>query len=717
MWYVECPSCGYTFEPTNVTQIYCSDSCKKKAAKKREKKDIPIGVCASCGINFEPVIVSQIYCSQKCKDREKDRRYKKSHPSNSMTLPFRAWDGEGENGKYTLLANSDGKYIESRQGLSTERCLNFLVENGADNYHINVWFAFGYDVSMILKDIPLHSVYPDEPTLEKLHRLGKLSWKGFDITYFPGKKFFVRRGKRTFVSYDTYSFFQKKFTTTTQEWLGEIAEIIQRGKEERENFANWPIEDIVAYNSEECRELIAVMHKFRESLKSANLSLTSWHGPGAIASIWLKNNNIKVHMAPMPEAMQENVLRAYFGGRIEIAAWGHAERVYHYDINSAYPRALCDCISLAGLDWRLTPGAPEKPFTLCHVKWDIKALHSPGPYQWGPLPYRMYNGSILFSPKGEGWYWGVEALAAQRRFPNEVEIIEHWEPVGNIVYPFRVPVMRDAAQRLAWKKQKFAGHVPLKLALNSLYGKLAQKKGFWENGKYSPPPYQCHAWAGYVTAFCRAMINDALAMADGKVVCVMTDSVWSLVPLDLKIGEGLGEWEYAEEDVSADFAGAGLYQAYDSSGNIRDKEYKSRGFSIEQGGKLDYREIIRGWESSLTNGDWGAKPFTIRRFIGIGQAVRQKKYQPYFGHFIEIERKLENLAFWGQSKRVGFIGTGFIDIYKDGLHWLMPMPVPKGNELPIFREEMALSAPFKVGDFDKSDDPEIADEMGYREDE
>lgn len=712
-----CPKCQKSFAQQRSDQEYCSRDCKEAAHKNRKQEELHYAVCSYCHQIFEQNRSDQEYCSRRCKELAKDKR----NPKNNMTKPFVAWDGEGENGRYTLLANSDGTYISDREkGLSTARCLDFLVRNGKKG--VNVWFAFGYDVSMILKDIPMHD-YNGGPSLEKLHKFGHIKWRGFKILYYPKKKFIVSRGNEHFTSYDTYSFFQRKFTEVCKEWTGDIPDVIVQGKQGREDFSSWSMNTIIEYNKLECERLVQIMSKFREALHSANLHLSSWHGPGALATAWLTDHDIAAHIALPPFVMHDAVMRAFFGGRIEIAGWGHADSIFHYDINSAYPRALCDVLSLRNIEWRLTPGEPEEDFTLCHVEWDVKDLWQNKPYSWGPLPYRLRDGAILYPPAGAGWYWGIEARAAMRRFPGQVRIVEHWRAVGERVYPFREAVQEAAAQRLEWKAAKFAGHIPLKLVLNSLYGKLAQKRGYIRNGEYHKPPFQCHIWAGYVTAYTRAMIADALREADNRAVCIMTDSIWSLQELPgLKIGSGLGEWSFEEEDKSADFCGAGLYQSYDAEGNVRPKEYKSRGFSMDQGDKLDYSQIIREWQNSLDDGSWGGRTFKIRRFIGIGQAVRQAQFRPYFGQFIELERSLGNLAMEGQVKRLGAIVRG--NVKQDGIYWMPPCPVPATRKDGLGQQSMfdvdtfpMMSAPYGPNRMEETAGPEALEVLAAMEDE
>lgn len=679
-------------------------------------------MCPRCGNVFTPSDTRQVYCSDTCRKSAQNQRYDQNHPRNNQTNKFVAWDGEGEDGKYTLLANSDGDIIQNREeGIPTHQALQFLI-NHTSRYQINIFYSFGYDIAMILKDIPIINE-TGGPSLQELHAKGRLNWRGYRIEYLPKKKFTVNYRGRSFVSYDVSSFFQTKFTNVCQDWLGTIPDIISEGKDARDNFSNWEFQKIIDYNAAECKLLVEIMDKFREALKAAGLELASYHGPGALASAWLKKYKIKEHIADVPPEMKDPVMRAYFGGRIEIAAWGFSDTLFHYDINSAYPYALTKVRSLANVDWHLIDGTPDEAdeFVLCHIRWECDSLTKPQPKLWGPLPYRMPDGSILYPQYGEGWYWAPEAWAAYRRFPDEIEFIEYWKPEGEEIYPFREPVFADAAKRLQWKKEKHPGNVPVKLALNSLYGKLAQKEGYTDSqGKYHAPPYQCHAWAGFVTAYTRAMLSDALRLCEGNAISVMTDSIWALCDISDKLtcGENLGEWEFSPEDRSGHFCGAGLYCIYDENGNERPKEYKSRGFSIDQGGKLDYGQILDVWKRSLKQGEFGeGMEFTIRRFIGIGQAVTQKKYRPYYGHFIEMKRKLLNVGMYGQTKRLGHVVSNCI---QDGeLYWMLPCPVPlsNGGQLSFFNVKVPLSSPYKVKQIEEEAGDEAKEIMAAREDE
>lgn len=667
--------------------------------------------CPICGVIFESK-GSKVYCKSCGAKRGKDRP---SGPGGkapkAISKKFLAWDGEGEDGKYTLLANSEGDVLMDRDGLSTKQCLDFLLEHGHSGWRNNVWYSFGYDVSMILHDIPLLDT---ELSMERLHTTNELVWKGYKIFYIPRKIFSVTKGGSTFNSYDTYSFFQKSFVETVESWIGEVPEIIAEGKAARDSFSTWDMDRIAAYNAEECKLLVRVMDKFRASVIEAGMTLDKWYGPGAIAKSWLKAHGIDRHIQDAPIPMRYAVMCGYFGGRPELGGWGSADRIYHYDINSAYPYALTKAPSLSNLDWQLLQGPSTiDDFDLVHVKWRIPM--PPAPFQWGPFPYRERGGTIIYPPAGEGWYWGVEVNSALKRFPDKIHIVEAWHAYGDRIYPFQKPVTEAANKRLELKAAKNAAHIPLKLALNSLYGVLAQRK--YKRKTSKRPPFQCYIWAGFVTAYTRSMLNDALRMADGRVVCTMTDSVWSLVPLErLNIGPGLGQWTFEEEDYSADFCGAGLYQALDKEGNVRPSEYRSRGFSPAQGAAFDYKRLIADWEASLV--DYSRTPHVetvSRRFVGIGLALATTKYRDARNRFVDVKKTLTNLSSEGYSKRFG-AGICILDPVH-GIHFMPPVTARGDNGMVDMFGNSAIepSLPYRPGGFDP--DSEEVELSGAEEDE
>lgn len=542
-----------------------------------------------------------------------------------MYRPFITLDGEGAKDEYILLASSDGKSIQNRQGLSTEECLDFLLSLPRGDTHgrkpIYAWFAFDYDVNMILRDVPLKG--PD--SIAELREYNSIRWRGYKITYIRRKILRIARGNKRHTSYDLHGFFQTSFENSLTNWGIESSEVITAGKASRKSFDRWSMRRIAEYNDAELDRLTQLAEALRESVAPLELPIQSWHGPAALAAAWLRKQNAKQWYAPTPPEMMDAATRGYYGGRIDVVGYGIVDPVYHYDIISAYPSAIRFLPDLTKLRWRLRHGKPPSGrIYLARIEWEIPARY------WCVFPWRDRHGTILWPPKGEGWYWQSEVEAAIEKFGKQhFRFKESWIADGDYEFPFGQLINDTFAYRAKLKAEKNPSHVAVKLILNSLYGKFAQTVG---NSPYFSP-----IWAGLITAYTRAQLG--LAITD-DVVCVMTDSIWSRKPLNLAIGSQLGEWEEQEESRLW-LAEAGLYEAEKPDGN---SFVWQRGF--DKRNPVDIRGLVSNWIGD----DPSYTPiYTVNRFVGMGLA--SSTHLPW-RKWVDIQRKIEPVPFAGTTKRL-----------------------------------------------------------------
>jgi hypothetical protein len=107
----------------------------------------------------------------------------------------------------------------------------------------------------------------------------------------------------------------------------------------------------------------------------------------------------------------------------------------------------------------------------------------------------------------------------------------------------------------------------IKLELNSIYGKFAQRAGWFQEGDRIPAYHQLE-WAGYITSSTRAKLYQAYRLRPGRIIAFETDAVFSVSPIEgLEIGTGLGEWK---ESVFDDllYIQSGFYFAHQGSESI-----------------------------------------------------------------------------------------------------------------------------------------------------
>jgi hypothetical protein len=493
--------------------------------------------------------------------------YHKGRNSRPDRIPahqrrFIAWDGEGMNLNgdnkpqfYVLFGCSTGDVIKGR-GLGTFEICDFILRIGAENPDaIHVGFAFTYDMNMIVK-----SLHPNN--LKYLHengycRLKTKEGQTYVLQMRRGKWFSVSKygvsydrkrnphDKTTVRIFDIFGFFTCSFVKAVSEMLGPDApgmDIVREGKAQRQDFRYEGMEYVEKYWQAEIALLAQVAEELRRRLYGAGLQITSWHGPGALASYTMKTHGIKAHMSVCPDPVREAARYGYAGGRFELFKAGRIEGpVYSLDINSAYPYAISQLPSLTEGEWHhVSAPARVARFGIYRIRYRRRAgfTHDPG-----PIFHRDVRGNISYPHIVEGWYWSPE-MARVWNSPY-VEIIEGWEYLGGNTRPFSfVREMYD--KRREWKAAGNPQQLALKLCLNSLYGKMAQRVGYNEKTGRIPPWHQLE-WAGWVTSYTRSMLYGVMARIPWEnLIAVETDGIYTtLDPATLGIADSqeLGGWE------------------------------------------------------------------------------------------------------------------------------------------------------------------------------
>lgn len=579
-----------------------------------------------------------------------DKRYKAARP----VRPFVGCDGEGagvdELGRqnYQLFRMGDRELFRDGARLETSELLDFICDHPAGS--ILVGFAFGYDVTMILRDLPV----VQQQRLFAPRSLGPghspyVWYKDFDIDYLPRNYLKVRRvktvrtpdGKETRVAlkgsqriiYETFGFFQKSFLKVIQEFgvaTPEQVASIAANKARRSDFIS--IDQVERdYCALECDLLAALMEKLREYCEAADIHPHSWSGAGKLAAaLHAKHGTMKRDEADavIPLGVRDMANMAYYGGRFEITATGHVEQpVWEYDINSAYPAGMLKLPCLNCGRWIETSGPeltklPPGEIYVSSVRFKANSLKAS---QWGRMggfPVRHKDGHLYWPLEGAGVYWSPEIESASA-LGYSVRLCGGWKYERRCSHdPFSwVEKLYEYRKSIGSQGPGY----PIKLGINSLYGKLAQRKG---NGRY-----HIMVWAGLITAYTRALLNGAIALAPGAIIMAATDAVVSLEPLALPLGDRLGLWgEKKLEDLF--IVQPGLYWSASKA------KKKSRGLSgkffedLNASGLPRTQEFADAWhsfrntEQQLHGGHWVDFPHVsvpVPGFIGLKLALARNK--------------------------------------------------------------------------------------------
>ncbi len=550
-----------------------------------------------------------------------------------VSKPWRALDGEGRNGNYVLLQDSDGNQIKG-VSLTIRQVLEFLFTPD----RTCVWYAGGYDWNMLFRDSP-----KEEQILLFKDKEHKIMIDDYEIELFPKKILRIKDtvSHETSVHYDVLGFFQCSFVKALEQWKLPIPDIITRGKLERDNFGSWTDSEVEKYNLAECKLLVQMMEKFQLALDKVGYgNLSGYHGAGAIAAKMLDNFKALSFMEkPATNTFRLKILAAYYGGRIELFKRAEYAPVYNYDINSAYPAATRELPNLVGGKWNSVKGddALKYDFGIVDVSWTRRNCDI-----MGPFPYRGNNTSglgngaiafpITFATSGSGTYHLVEIKAAVKKDLWNIKIGRGLALENGYQKPFETHINLIMKERLRLKHEKDFAHIPLKLGANSFYGKFAQRnKDKREYGHYAN-----YTYAGFITAWTRAELM-TYSKPDALIL-LATDGIYSTEPLNCPLGPNLGQWEY-EPYSAGRFILPGIYALTDETHSWKNPIVKTRGYP-----KMDfdyvYSACVRGKKPKISD----------KLFVGIKRSLQLYKKYPKCG-FYTIEKTVD----WNGTKKRHFI--------------------------------------------------------------
>lgn len=543
---------------------------------------------------------------------------------NSSLRQFRGVDGEGGTvPDEALLFGERHQYLSLRVGpnllatgkpLHWRECFEFLLSQPKG--YIDVAYFFDYDVTMIIRTMPEERatrLLRRELRYTKTGGIMPLDIDEYECDYLPHKEFKLRRkGDKTWVVIsDVGQFFQGSFLSSLNKWnIGteEEREMIRKGKSMRADFTEHT-EEIEAYNALECYLLEQLMTDFRYVCEETGYVPKKWQGPGYLASAMLERHGVpKRDDIPIlsNKSFQTLAQAAYYGGRFETTTAGPIQhRIYQYDINSAYPAVLRTLPCLIHGSWASVRTRPSEGIWFGRVHFN----HDAPRYLYN-LPFRLKNGNILYPKEGIGVYWSNELEAAEKAGTN-FEFESGWVYERHCECRWFDFINDYYALRLSLGKTT-KGYV-LKLAGNSIYGKLAQSIGY--------APWANPVWAGLITAGCRAQLIDAYRDDPDSIVMLATDGIFSTAPLHVPESNSLGEWEATVHEDGMFIVQPGIY-FLGNSGDV-----KTRG--VERGRITDMRPVFEEqWKKFIdSHGINHTVSVPVQNFITAKQAIARRKWK------------------------------------------------------------------------------------------
>jgi DNA polymerase type B, organellar and viral len=475
---------------------------------------------------------------------------------------------------YCLFGASSGESVDG-VSLSTGQCLDLISQVGRDHPDaIHIAYAFEYDVNMILRDLsPQH--------MKHLRENHFVKYRNYRIEHYPKKWFqvteYIGDDEKTVTRIqDVFTYFASSFVAALRAWnVGAESDLqqIEKGKAERSSFSLARLDEFVRpYWRKELDLLVTLGETLRTRFSEAGLHPKDWYGPGCVASTVYADRGLKGHMdRELPDGIRQAAAYAYAGGRFQLFKAGlHNDKIYNADINSAYPYAMSTLPSLRNGKWEYTRSKNRiiESADVCRlglvevsIQIDIRKYRGSVGLPF-PLFRRYLAGNVTFPQRVWGTYQLPEfrvLLRLREEFPHvfkRFHIRGAWLFHDDGSYPFKW-VADMYGKRQEWKRNGIPAQLALKLCLNSLYGKLAQRVG----GIDGPPTWHQLEWAGLITSTCRAMLLETALSCGENLVSMDTDGIYSTSPIDLpasSVGTGLGQWEVSSFEGGL-FLQSGIY--------------------------------------------------------------------------------------------------------------------------------------------------------------
>jgi len=268
----------------------------------------------------------------------------------------------------------------------------------------------------------------------------------------------------------------------------------------------------------------------------------------------------------IPVKVVNYAYNSYRGGRFELLQRGFFEKVYSYDIKSAYPAYMTKCIDFNKGKWVKTKTYTEDAYAGFY-ECKVSAME---PY-FSPLSYKINALSVYPNGDFKTYLTKLDLDFISKNFENcEFNIISGYE-----FWPKELlfPLKEEIEKLYAWKERETDPVIKwaVKIFMNSLYGKTIQTAGDENNtGKLFNP-----MWASEITAATRIKLLELSLQSPDNIIMLSTDAVHSTVPLSVPSNPALG-------DFAKDFQGSGVYIMSDiyNLWNEKKQKTKTRGFSV-----------------------------------------------------------------------------------------------------------------------------------------
>jgi len=494
-------------------------------------------------------------------------------------------------GDIIILRDDQGRVCED---VSLKGVLSYLSYKEYRNT-INWFYNITFDVESILKMLPA-----DE--LKEIMNDNKTEYRGFKLFYLPHKYLSITDQSKHKISFwDIAQFYHMSLDNASKKYLNDekgVSDI----KSLMERLGSEGVLEIVSeYCVHDCvltRRLAEKMHK---GVRDCGIPFSK---PYSVASLsetaFLEKCDIPQYLEA-PLGVNKYFYWSYYGGWFELMKRGfYNDKIYEYDINSAYPYAMLNLPDIRDLKWERVKSAHKDSVIGVYL-----IEFSPHRHNYiSPLQIRTENVSV--HPQAFATRYVTHLELDMLRDVGKVKIISAFEGYSDkIRYPFREYVQKLYRDKSKYKNKDEMMYEAVKKVLNGFYGKNIQRSGGKVGNCFNP------IYAALITASCRNQIWNAVKDHQKEVIGIQTDSCMMISPIDLEVSDELGGWELKEYNEGI-FLLSGIYEM---SGEK--KKTKIRGYDT----KMELKDLLLKYPNSDRIEIGKEKP------LHLSQAVGWKRYE------------------------------------------------------------------------------------------
>lgn len=516
------------------------------------------------------------------RSKAKDLTYIKTRKQNrnvneSVRRKIVGIDTETHDGDIFLIYDSDGNFLD-HPNITFDALTEFLFK------HEGSWlfcYNLQYDAECILKLLP-SEVF--DPYREK-KRL-RFQYNNYTISYIPKKQLKIQKGNHTVSLYDIAQYYDNM--PLNKAYSDHIKKPINpdylETKKMRKDFSLRHYfrhkKQIRKYCLTDCILTKELAEHWLDTFHEAyGFYCANWISSGYLAEKVLIYNKISIPLfGEILYDIQKLAWKSFYGGRFELIQRGFIGECYLYDINSAYPYALTFLPDITDGKWITTKKINPKSalgFFHIHAQVDYSV-------KIAPFPFRTVNNRIIY-PCGEfETFVTLEELKAVTGDPKiKYKIIESYQFIPNVgcKYSFKKFIIEQYGKRMKLKKENNPLQQAIKIILNSMYGKTAQRVNNQMGNLFNP------VIASYITGFARAQLYKFAKdhHLENEIVAFATDSIAcrkKIVGLDSK---KLGEMKLDKKANDVYFLSNGFY--------LFDGKWKNRGIGYDTERKVEIEHL------------------------------------------------------------------------------------------------------------------------------